>query len=144
MYIDTNIIGYAVENHPKYGAPCKKILMDIWENRMKASASIYVLAELVSVFRKINKQNQKIGQKKIDAREHIEATWSLPIEWIELKIPIIKLAATYDYDIHGADYIHVSTMHMSNITEIISADTDFDNIPGIKRIDPLEYGKLKK
>jgi hypothetical protein len=28
-YLDTNIIAYAIENHPKYGERCKKILEDI-------------------------------------------------------------------------------------------------------------------
>ena len=42
IYIDTNIFIYAIENHPKYGSACKKILLDIESEKVKAGASILV------------------------------------------------------------------------------------------------------
>ena len=33
-YLDTNIIVYAIENHPKFGKECKKILKEIQNSRL--------------------------------------------------------------------------------------------------------------
>ena len=53
LYIDTNIFVYAIENHPKYGKSCARILSDIQEKRIKASSSILVLVELINVLVKL-------------------------------------------------------------------------------------------
>ena len=52
---------------------------------------------------------------------------------------MVKKAAEYDYNIIGADYIHVATMELNSITKIISADEELKKVDFLKRIDPLEY-----
>ena len=55
IYIDTNIFVYAIENHPKYGQACKKILMDVMNKEMlhvqvirQNITQIYLLAAILS------------------------------------------------------------------------------------------------
>ena len=43
------------------------------------------------------------------------------------------------YEINPRDAIHLATALIFESSEIISSDTDFDNIKEIKRIDPKNY-----
>ena len=38
IYVDTNVFVYAVENHPKFGRSCKRILEDVEDGKLDASA----------------------------------------------------------------------------------------------------------
>ncbi len=139
IYVDTNVFVYAVENHPKYGQSCKRILEDIEGGRLEASCSILVLVELINVLKKINAILSRQGKKKLNIKDNMDAVLSLPIAWIDLDLLIIERASSYTYDMNGVDYIHVSSMEINSISEILSADKDFDKVSSIRRTDPLYY-----
>lgn len=138
-YLDTNVIGYAIESHQKYGKSCKVILEDIQTGKLKAACSILVLSELIGVVGKINKELRKLGRPELDIRANIDAVLSLPIIWLDLEIFIIKRAAEFSQNISGADKVHSASMEINGVNEIISADVDFDEMTFLRRIDPLEY-----
>ena len=139
IYLDTNVIIYAIENHPKYGKKCKKILEDIESEKIKASCSVLVLAETINVLTKLNKALKERKEKPLDIKKNIDAILSLPIMWIDMNFAVIRRASEYSYAISGIDYIHIATMEMNSITSILSADEDFDKAEFIKRTEPLEY-----
>jgi predicted nucleic acid-binding protein len=138
-YLDTNVIIYAIENHPKYGKACKKILQDIESGKIKVCASMLVLVEIINVLTKINKLLRKESKNELDIRKNMDAVLSLPIMWYDLGFLVIKQASEYEYNIAGADYTHIATMELNSVNEIVSADQDFDKVNVIKRIDPLSY-----
>ncbi len=138
-YLDTNIIAYAIENHPKYGKACKKILLDIELNKIEIHSSLLVLIELINVLKKINKELIKQDKKPLDISKNIDAVLSLPLIWLDIDFLIVRKASQYEYNISGIDYIHIATMEINSIKNIISADDDFDKVEFIKRTDPLDY-----
>lgn len=138
IYLDTNIIIYAIENHPKYGKACKKVLEDIEKKQLAAGASMLVLIESVNVLNKINKELRSEGKNQLNIREMIDAIEALPIIWLDIDFLIIEKASEYTYTINAVDYIHLATMETNGITEIISADEGFDKT-SVKRTDPLNY-----
>lgn len=139
MYLDTNVIVYAIENHPKYGKACKKILEDIEGRRLEVSASVLVLVELINVLTKLNKMLKAKGKKPLNIKENIRAVLSLPIIWIDLAFLVIEKASECTFEINAVDYIHIASMELNSISEVLSADKDFDTVRSVKRIDPLEY-----
>jgi len=139
IYLDTNVIIYAIENHPKYGKACAKILLDIQNEKLKAYSSVLVLAETINVLVKINKILDERDKKCLNTRENIDAILSLPIIWLDINFPIIRRAADYDYNVSGVDYIHIASMEINNIKKIISANEELDAIDIIERIDPIKY-----
>lgn len=139
IYLDTNVIVYAIENHPKYGRPCKKILEDIDSGRLEASASVLILVEIINVLTKINKILEKQRRRKLSIKENIEAVLSLPMTWIDLEFLVIEKASEYTFEINGVDYIHLASMEINSITEIVSADKDLDKVKSVKRTDPKNY-----
>ena len=138
-YIDTNTIIYSIENHPKYGKACAKILSEIENEKLQVSSSILVLIETIHVIQKLNKIINNEGKKQLNIRDNIDAILSLPITWLDINFPVIRRASEYDYKISSVDYTHIATMEMNGIKEIISADDELDKVDIIKRIDPLDY-----
>ncbi len=138
IYIDTNVIGYAIENHPKYGNVCKKVLLDIQEGSIKACSSFLVLIELINVLSKINRS---LPGKRIDIRRSIEAVLSLPFVWLDISTFTIERASEYTYNVSGADYMHIALMEINMVNSIISADKELDKVDIINRIDPLNYDR---
>lgn len=138
IYLDTNILIYAIENNPKYGESCKKILLDIESGEIKACASILVLVETLNVLTKINRTLKDNNKKELDIKKNIDAVISLPIVWLELNLFVVKRAAEYDYSITGIDYIHIASMELNSVTKIISLDNELDKVDFIKVIDPLK------
>ena len=140
-YLDTNIIIYAIENHPKYGESCKKILQDVESSKLKACSSMLVLVEFLNVLNRINKILENRGKKKLDTRKNIDAVLSLPIIWLDLNFLIIKRASEYEFNVSGVDYIHIASMELNSVKEVISADEELDRVDLIKRIDPISLVK---
>jgi len=138
-YLDTNIIVYAIENHPKFGKKCKKILKEIQNSRLEVGCSMLVLIELINVLKKINKKLREDGGRNLDIKKNIDAILSLPIIWFDIGIIVIKRASEYDFNVTGVDYIHISTMELNSINEIITADKDFDKVSIVRRLDPLQF-----
>lgn len=139
IYLDTNIIIYAIENHPKYGKACAKILLDIQNEKLNASSSLLVLVETINVLSKINRVLKAEGKKQLNIRDNINAVLSLPITWLDINFPAIKRASEYDYAVTGVDYVHIATMEINGIRKIVSADEELDKVDIIKRTDPLKY-----
>lgn len=139
IYLDTNVIVYAIENHPKYGKACKKILEDIETRKLEASASMLVLVELINVLAKLNKILKARGRKQLSIKENILAALSLPIVWIDLGFLIIERASEYTFEINAIDYLHIASMELNSVSEVLSADRDLDKVISVTRIDPLEY-----
>ena len=137
IYIDTNTIGYAIENHPKYGGACKRVLLDVYNKKLDACSSFSVLIELINVLTRINRKLEI--NRKLDIRKSIEAILSLPIVWLDINTFSIERAAEYTYNVSGADYIHIALMEINMINTIISADAELDKVDIIKRVDPLDF-----
>ena len=80
-----------------------------------------------------------LKETKLDLEENVNAILSLPILWYEIGFPIVKHASRYTFKISGVDFIHVSTMELNSIFEILSADQELDKVKFLTRIDPLDY-----
>jgi predicted nucleic acid-binding protein len=139
IYLDTNIIVYAIENHPQYGRPCTAILEAVEAKRVEVCASVLVLIELVNVLVKINRLLSKAKKSLVKIVDSVDAVLSLPVVWFDLDPVVIRHAAQYTFNTVGIDYFHVASMELHSVSEILSADQELDQIPFIRRLDPLKY-----
>jgi len=132
LYIDSNIFLYAKIMDKKYGPACAKILRKIHERKIKATISTLIILEVANTLRKIGLKNK--------VYDEIRAILSLPLTIQPLTLPIIHetLKIYKENKISPYDCAHAATMKNLKIKHIISADTDFDKIKWIKRIDPLQ------
>lgn len=138
-YLDTNVIIYAIESHPKYGEKCKDILKAVENAELEICASTLILVEVINVLCKLNMILEAAHKEKLNIRKNIDAMLSLPIKWIELDFAIIRRASEYQFKVSGIDYVHVASMELNLVNEIISADEELNKIDFIKKIDPLTF-----
>lgn len=133
LYVDSNIFFYAKILDRKYGPACRSVLEDINDKRIGAVVSVLVYLEVGNALRKYGLADE--------VEPVIGALASLSMDVHRLDVAIISEAV----QIHSAtgisiyDCAHAATMKQAQVTEIISADRDFDRIPWVKRMDPLEY-----
>jgi uncharacterized protein len=133
-YVDSNVFFYAKIMDRVFGEPCSRILRDISSGNLQASTSALVPIEVANALR-------KYGLAK-DVVEEIRAVFSLGLEIFTLDQTDALEAA----EIYGAtgispyDCLHAAVMKKNGLSEIISADKEFEKVPWMKRLDPRIVG----
>ena len=136
-YIDTNIFVYSALAHPVYGKPCKQIIDDIQNQKIKAYCSFLVPIEMLGALAKIDPQKTPIA---------VNAFFSLPIKMLQIDEQVLQDAAKITQQ-SGVRYdsIHAACMVRNSLTTVITEDlTDWKRIKNFKIIRPLDYGKAAK
>jgi len=133
-FIDSNIFFYAKILDREYGEACAKIVRGIAEGKIRAVTSVLVIIELVNALRKYG-----LGG---EAKNVVDATFSLGIPIYEIDPSDVRIAMDVfdEFRISPYDCVHVVIMKKAGTINMISADTDFDKIDWIKRLDPKNYG----
>lgn len=133
MYVDSNVFFCAKIADPRYGEACARIIEDIAIGELRAAASALVILEVASALKKYG-----LGRA---VRGEINAICSLGM----ILDPVDEIVLGWVGEIHHEtgvdpyDCVHAATMRKLGVTEILSADKDFDKIPAIRRIDPKNY-----
>ena len=133
VYIDSNVFFYARILDTQYGEACAKIIETIAKAELKAVASTLVVLEVANSLKKY---------RLADAvKDEIDAICSLGMMLSAVDDIVIRWAGDIyqKVGISPYDCVHAATMRKLGVTEILSADKDFDKIPAIRRIDPKNY-----
>jgi predicted nucleic acid-binding protein len=137
FYIDTNIFVYSALAHPVYGKPCKQIIDDIQNQKIKAYSGFLVPIELLGSIARMNPGKAALA---------IEAFFSLPMNMILIDEQILQNAAKLTFK-SGVSYdsVHAACMQSKGLDSIITEDvTDWKKIKNFKIIRPLDYERLVK
>jgi len=137
FYIDTNIFVYSALAHPVYGKPCKQIIDDIQDQKIKAYSGFLVPIELLGSIARMNPGKAALA---------IEAFFSLPMNMIIIDEQILQNAAKLTLK-SGVSYdcVHAACMQSKGLDSIITEDvTDWKKIKNFKIIRPLDYERLVK
>jgi predicted nucleic acid-binding protein len=131
-FIDTNVPIYAAGREHPYKVPCVRVLTMVAQHPLVFVTSVEVLQEIVHYY-------------------HASRRWELGREVLRSFSEIMheRIEPVYEWDIHFAaslaelqpristrDLLHAAVMHRLESDHIISADTDFDRLPEITRLDP--------
>lgn len=133
IFVDVNILMYAAgRNHP-YKAPCLHAL-ELIENRQLASvADVEVLQEVLYRY-------WHIGQleKGLRLYDDFEALVPEIFEVTVRDMDRARFLLQRKRSMSPRDALHVAVMLNHRVREILSVDSDFDGIAGIRRIDPKD------
>jgi len=137
VYIDSNIFFYAKILDTQYGESCTKIIEDITKAKLKAAVSTLVVLEVANALRKYGITDA--------VKDEIDAICSLGMMLGPMDDVIIRWAGDiyHRVGISPYDCVHAATMRKLGVTEILSADKDFDKISEIRRVDPKSYAAKK-
>lgn len=127
-YFDSNLIIYAMLDETKTGEWARELLERVQTEKMTACTSFLTFDE---VFYKVNKVKGS-GM----AIKNIEAFLTMSnFRFIEVNDGVIwkALELIRGYHLLPRDAIHAATAFIAGAQTIFSEDTDFDDIPGLKR-----------
>ena len=133
-FVDSNIPIYAAGREHQYKEPCARIIRAIANNPGHFMTDAEALQELMHHYRRTNRWT--IG------REIFRRFETLLQGRIEPTYPedVNQAARTADegHQSSSRDLVHASVMRRCGASFCISADTDFDRIPGVRRLDPMQ------
>ena len=133
VFIDSNIFIYAAQAHPEFGEACKKILKDIELRKIEAVTSVLNIAEVAEFIDRNETRKAAINV--------IELLLALPMD-IEDVVKEHEVDALSIFSSTKANYfdtVFVAVMKEKFIDTIITNDSHFEGIKGIKVLKPLDY-----
>lgn len=133
VFLDANIPMYAGGDAHPLKAPSIRILSMAAATPEYFATSAEVFQEIMHRF--ISLRRWSLGRKIISdfadlMNGRIEAVYAADIE-------IASALADRHDDVPARDLVHAAVMHRLGISRIVSADTEFDEIDGIERLDPM-------
>lgn len=131
VFVDTNIFLYAAgADHPLKG-PCAELLRRAATGALDATTSAEVIQEIHHVFRRRGQLRDGIALGRQVAKLFPEM---LPVTRADvLRSGEILFAHP---QLSPRDALHAATALNSQITTILTVNTDFDQIRGLVRLDP--------
>ncbi len=132
-FIDTNIPIYAAGQDHRYKEPCARIIRTIANSPTHFITDAEVLQELMHHYLRTNRWTA--------GREIFRRFETLLQGRIEPTYPedVSQAAQMADqrHQSNSRDLVHASVMRRYGTSLCISTDTDFDRIPGVRRLDPM-------
>ena len=131
VFIDTAVIMYASGSDHPLRRSCQGILTRVADGELDAVISVEVIQEIIHRFVAIKRPEQgaSIARDALDLFAPVlPVTHALMRRMPELVDGHPGLAAR--------DLVHVATCLHEGIADIVSPDLGFDEVPGIRRIDP--------
>lgn len=132
VFIDTNIPMYAAGTAHPLVEPSRRVIEAVADGSLDAITDAEVFQEILYRYAHVGKR--AAGFKIFDAFARIMAGRVLPIE--EQDVRLARDLAEQHHRLSPRDSIHLAVMRRRKIEEIVSADADFDTVPGIRRLDP--------
>jgi predicted nucleic acid-binding protein len=137
VYLDANVAVYAVSNDSRYGTACAQWLKRIERGAVTAESSPLTLVECLHAFKNLNRILAKRRRGSIDIPRSIGALLSLPVRWLDLTPAVLLRASEYTTAVTAGDAVHLASMELHGVLEILSADAGFDRFANVRRRDPL-------
>ena len=131
IFVDANIFMYAAGRNHSHKFPCVRALELIEEGQLPGVTDVEVLQELLYRY-------WHIGELEKGLKLYDECEGLLP-EIFDVTLRDLDRARGFllkKRAMPPRDALHVAVMLNHRIREVLSVDTDFDGIPGIRRIDP--------
>ncbi len=135
VFVDTNIPMYAAGTPHPLKAPSQRILRAIANGELQAVTDAEVLQEIL--YRYLHIGQKEKGLKIFDSFRRIMLGYILPVEDLDVQLAR-EFVERYSF-LSPRDLIHLAVMWRHNVREIVTADTGFDLVDGIRRINPLEF-----
>lgn len=128
MYVDNNVLVYAIFDGEERGKKSRQLL----KVAKNAITSVLTLDEFMRVVRR------EAGNEKV--RKSVEKVYSMPtltIVGVEANTARHAALLAEQHNLKPRDAMHIAIMQALGEKEILSDDSDFDRVKGIRRIPVL-------
>jgi uncharacterized protein len=130
-FIDTNIFLYAAGGAHPQRVRCVQVLRNLAEGKLDAIINSEVVQEILYILSRRGRL-----EDALTLAAHVSSLFPdlLPVAHGDI-LEACNLLHRYPH-LPVRDAIHAATMLRNGILQIISVDRDFDQIDGIRRIEP--------
>ena len=131
--LDTNVVLYAIGGPHPYAEPCRRILMLAGEGRLHLEAPVDLVQET------LHHRNRRLGDRAQAAKDAQAAAALCLLHAVEPRDAeeATRLFAASDR-LSARDAIFAAIAIRCGLDSIVSADTDFDGLTQLRRIDPAD------
>src|SRR5262245_31569420 len=154
VFVDANILVFALTNHPTHGAACDAFLDRVENQEITAVTSTHVLGEVVHRMMTIEAAdrfgwpNQGIAnrlrrhptevQQLILPGQALDEITAARVVALGIAPPLVSLATDLcrQTGLLYGDALTVAVMRDQGLTLLASLDADFDRVPGLTRYAP--------
>ncbi len=137
VFLDANVPIYASGREHPNKEPCARILMMAAERPLAFVTDAEVLQELLHRYLAIRRW--ALGKEVVRGFAEVMLDRVEPVH-VEDIVEAASMADRHQ-SISARDLVHAAVMSRIGIDRIVSADTDFDRLPGITRLDPTKVGE---
>jgi len=131
VFLDTNIFLYAAGRpHPERDA-CARLLRRVADGSLEATVNTEVVHEILYVLTRRGRRKDALALAR-----HVEALFPdlLPVTRDDMREALQLLEDHPGLSVRDA--VHAATMLRNGLRTVASVDSDFDQIPEIRRIAP--------
>jgi predicted nucleic acid-binding protein len=154
VFVDANTLIYHFTNHPKYGAACTRLMERVENKELQAFTTSHCLADVAHRLMTIEAMGRQgwpaTGVAARLKKHHAEIPKLSLYQQATAKVgqlgiqvlpgtEHLVLAATsisQQFELLTGDALIVAAMQQHGLTNLASADSDFDRVPGITRYSP--------
>ena len=156
VFLDTNVLLYAITEHPRFGLWCDALLDRIQRGEVVGYISVVVLNEFIHKLI-IGEIAQKVGLKPdrvvqylkrhreilgtLEAYEvaaEVQTSYSLVILGVTAETCLLARRLMQVHQLLSNDAFHLAVMQETGIQDLVTNDTDFDGIEGLQVWKPGE------
>ncbi len=139
-FLDTNVFMYAAGREHPLKVPCVAVLRRVAREELDVLTNAEVLQEILYRYSAIDELQEGLHLARLAVDQ--VAGEILPVTLADMH-RAFDMLERYGTEITGRNAVHAATMLNNGLTHIISADSHFDKIEGITRLDPQKAGRLK-
>ena len=132
VFIDANVPIYAAGRDHPYKEPCARILRVLADDPQYFVTNSEVLQEIMH--RYLASGRWTLGREVVRAFAEAMRGRIEPVYGEDITLAT-ELADRHP-GVSARDLVHAAVMQRLGVSRIISADTDFDRLEGIQRLDP--------
>jgi predicted nucleic acid-binding protein len=134
LFVDANIVLYAVGAEHVYRGPCTESLDRIITEQLPALVSTEIHQEILHRYMSLGLPDRA---REISIKLETIIPMSLSVTMADIR-RARKLGERYR-SLNARDLIHVAVMLENGIPHVLSTDTHFDQVSEVKRIDPRDF-----
>jgi len=150
VFLDTNVLLYAVTEHPGYGEWANVLLDRICSTEVEGVISVIVLNELLHQL-VIGEVSQREGLRPFQAvryiKDHpdvltdlaayevvedVEKNYGFQVAGVGAETFAVARALMREHRLLSNDALHLAVMQIEAITDLVTNDRDFDRVVGIR------------
>ncbi len=139
-FLDTNVFMYAAGREHPLKVPCVAVLRRVAREELDVLTNAEVLQEILYRYSAIDELQKGLHLARLAVDQ--VAGEVLPVTLADMH-RAFDMLERHGTEITGRDAVHAATMLNNGLTHIISADSHFDMIEGITRLDPQKAARLK-